>query len=39
MKMQDKKSEGVNQEEDVVQRLGRRDRRPNQRVPGAKWVQ
>jgi hypothetical protein len=39
MKMQDKDSEGLSQEEDVVQRLGQCDRRPNQRVSGAEWVQ
>jgi hypothetical protein len=39
MKMQDKDAEGLSQEEDGVRRMGRRDRRPNQRVSGAEWVQ
>jgi ribosomal protein L21E len=38
-KMQDKDSEGLSQEVDGVRRLGRRDRRPKQRVSGAEWVQ
>jgi hypothetical protein len=39
MKMQDKDAEGLSQEEDDVRRMGWRDRRPNQRVCGAEWVQ
>jgi transposase InsO family protein len=38
-KMQDKDAEGLSQEEDDVRRMVRRDRRPNQRVSGAEWVQ